>query len=179
VFTTAFFIHPQSLYKTHVCGLKLVLRDSWLNCLYPSVDSYKYIQYETYLDQSYMNVENGDMKESQRITPVLHKYRVGPNRLHYTGTAKRYGAGYCVRYSDSLRVGRSGDRIPGWGDIPHPSILIPKAHTAFYVTGTGSFLGIKWTERGVNQLPFSSAEVMERVEVNLYSPFVPSWCVTG
>jgi len=45
--------------------------------------------------------------------------------------------------------------------------------------GTGSFQGLKWPERGVNQLPSSSAEVKERVELNFYSRFVPSWYVTG
>jgi hypothetical protein len=68
---------------------------------------------------------------------------------------------------------------PEWEDLLHPSILIPKAHTAFYVMGTGSFQGIKWPERGVNQLLSSSAEVKERAEVKLYSPYVPLWYVTG
>ena len=74
--------HFSSPYKTNVYKLKLVLRDSWLYCLHPSVDSYKYIQYEKHLSQSYINVKNGDMKESQRITPVLHKGRVNPNSLN-------------------------------------------------------------------------------------------------
>jgi hypothetical protein len=37
--------------------------------------------------------------------------------------------------------------------------------------GTGSFLGVKRGRRGVDHPPPSSAEVKERVELYLYSPF--------
>ena len=50
----------------------------------------QYIQYDKYLDQRYINVKKGDMKETQRITSVL--LRVSPNRLNHTGTTKTYGA---------------------------------------------------------------------------------------
>ena len=73
-------------------GLNSEWRYSWLYCLHPTVDSYKYVQYEKYLDRSYINVKNGDMKEIQRLIPVMHKCRVSPNSLNYTGTAKTYGA---------------------------------------------------------------------------------------
>jgi hypothetical protein len=43
--------------------------------------------------------------------------------------------------------------------------------------GTGSFLGVKWQGRSVNHPPPSSAEVKERVELYLSSPFGPSWSV--
>jgi len=48
----------------------------------------------------------------------------------------------------------------------------PGAHPAFYTVGTGSFLGIKRPGRGGHPPP-SSAEVKERVELCLYSPFGP------
>lgn len=41
----------------------------------------------------------------------------------------------------------------------------PVAHPASYTLGTGSFLGVKWLEHGVNHPPTSSAEVKERVEL--------------
>jgi hypothetical protein len=41
--------------------------------------------------------------------------------------------------------------------------------------GTGSFPGVKQPGRGNNHPTLSSAEVKERVELYLYSRFVPSW----
>jgi len=43
----------------------------------------------------------------------------------------------------------------------------------------GSFQGVKRAGRGVDHPPPSSAEVNERVELNLYSPSGPSWPVPG
>jgi len=45
--------------------------------------------------------------------------------------------------------------------------------------GTGSFLGVKKLGHDVDHPPPSSAEVKERVELNLYTPFGPSWPVLG
>ena len=42
-----------------------------------------------------------------------------------------------------------------------------------------SIPGVKRPGRGVNHVPSSSAEVKERVQLYLYSPFGPSWEVTG
>ena len=53
------------------------------------------------------------------------------------------------------------------------------AHPAFYTTSSGSFPGVKRPGRCVNHPPPSRAEVKERVELNLYSPSVPSWQVIG
>jgi len=43
----------------------------------------------------------------------------------------------------------------------------------------GSFLEVKRVERGDDHPPPSSAEVKERVQLYLYSPFGPSWPVIG
>ena len=43
--------------------------------------------------------------------------------------------------------------------------------------GTGSFPGVKWTGRGVDHPPTSSAEVEGRVELYICSPSGPSWSV--
>jgi len=45
--------------------------------------------------------------------------------------------------------------------------------------GNGSFPGVTRPGRGVNHRPASSAEVTERVELFLYSPYWPSWPVLG
>jgi hypothetical protein len=46
-------------------------------------------------------------------------------------------------------------------------------------TGTGSFPGVKRPGRGVDHPTPSSAEVLGRVELYLYSPSGPSWPVLG
>ena len=44
----------------------------------------------------------------------------------------------------------------------------PGAQTASYTIGTGSFPGVKRSERGIDQPYPSSAEVKERVELYIY-----------
>ena len=46
-------------------------------------------------------------------------------------------------YSNWLRAGRSGDRIPVWGELFRPRPERPGARPAFYIKGTGSFPGSK------------------------------------
>ena len=89
------------------------------------------------------------------------------------------GKGWLSRYSDSLRAGRSGDRIPVEGSFSAPVQTGPGAYPASCTTGTGSFTGIKRPGRGVDHPPTSIAEVKERVELYLYSPSGPSWHVLG
>jgi len=55
----------------------------------------------------------------------------------------------------------------------------PGAQPASCTTGTGSFTRVKRPGRGVDHPPTSSAEVKERVELYLYSPYGPSWPVLG
>jgi len=78
------------------------------------------------------------------------------------------GSGYLSRYSDSLRTGRSGDRIPVEARFSTPVQTGHGAHPASYTMGTGSFLGVKRPGRGV-EAPWSNAEVKERVELYIYS----------
>ena len=51
-------------------------------------------------------------------------------------------------------------------------------HPASYIMGR-SFAGVKRPGCGVDHPPPSSAEVKKKVELYLYSPFVPSWPVLG
>ena len=82
----------------------------------------------------------------------------------------------------ATRYGLDGPGIESrWGgrDLPYQSIPARGAHLASYTMGTGSFPGVKRPGRGVDHPPPSSAEVKERVELYIYSPFGPSWPVLG
>jgi len=50
----------------------------------------------------------------------------------------------------------------------------PGAQATSYTVGTGSFPGVKRPGRGVHHPPPATAEVKERVELYLLSPFGPS-----
>ena len=95
------------------------------------------------------------------------------------GLLYRYLLQYMLvaRYSDSLRAGRSGDRMPVGAIFSAPVQTGPGAHPASYIMGTGSFPGVKRPGSGVEHPPPSTAEVEGRVELYLYSPSGPSWPV--
>jgi hypothetical protein len=81
----------------------------------------------------------------------------------------------------ATRYGLDGPGIESqWGrDFPHPSTPA-LASTQPPVKGTGSFFQrAKRPGHGVDHPPPSSAEVKERVELYLYSPFGASWPVLG
>jgi hypothetical protein len=54
-----------------------------------------------------------------------------------------------------------------------------ETYPASCTMGAVSFPGVKRPGFGVDHPPPSSAEVKGRVELNLYSPFGPSWPVLG
>ena len=83
------------------------------------------------------------------------------------------------RYNDSLRAGRSGDRVPVGARFSAPVRTGSEAHPASYTMGTGSFPRVKRPGRGVDHSPPSNAEPNERVELYLYSLSGPSWPVLG
>ena len=74
------------------------------------------------------------------------------------------------RYSDSLRAGRFGDRIPVKARFSAPVQTGPGAYPAYRTMSTGSFPGVKRPGRGVDHRPPPSAEVKERVDLYLYPP---------
>ena len=63
---------------------------------------------------------------------------------------------------------------PGGARFSAPVQTGPWAHPDSYTMGIGSFPGVKRPGRGVDHPTPSSAEVTERVELYLYSPFGPS-----
>ena len=81
-----------------------------------------------------------------------------------------YWAGQLSRYSDSLRAGRSGDRIAVGARFSTHVQTSPGAHPNSYTMGTGSFLGIKRPDSRVDHPPPPRAGVKETVELCIYSP---------
>jgi len=84
--------------------------------------------------------------------------------------------GYLSRYSDSLRAGRSGDRIPVKAKFSFPVQSGPGFHPTLYTLGTGLFRG-----KAAGRWPptLSSAEDKEKVVLYLYYPSGHSWPVSG
>jgi len=60
-----------------------------------------------------------------------------------------------------------------------PIQIGPGTHSASYTMSTGSFPGVKRSERGVDHPTPSSAKVEASVQLYLYSPSGPSWPVVG
>jgi len=82
------------------------------------------------------------------------------------------GTGSVAGYSDWLRAGRSGDRIPVRARFSAPVQTGPGARPASCTMGTGSFPGGKKRPgRDADPSPPSSADGHERVELYLYSPY--------
>jgi hypothetical protein len=79
------------------------------------------------------------------------------------------------RYSDSLRAGRSGNRIPVVGEIFRTRPGQPWDPTNLLHNGYRGKAAEAWRW----QPTLSSADVKKRVELYLYSPFRPSWHVLG
>jgi hypothetical protein len=82
-------------------------------------------------------------------------------------------------YSDLLRAGRSGDRIPVGSRFFRIRPDRPWGPPILLYMGTGTLPGVKRPGRGVHHPPPSSAKVKEIVELYLSSPSLPLWLVLG
>jgi len=83
------------------------------------------------------------------------------------------------RYTDSLLAGQSGDLIPIGLRFSATVQTAPGANSSSGTMGTGSLPEVKRPGRGLDHPHPSTAEVKERVDLNLYSPSGPSWPVLG
>jgi hypothetical protein len=81
--------------------------------------------------------------------------------------------------SVGIRAGRSGDRILVGARYSAPVQTGPETHPASCTKGTGSCPGVKRPGRDVEHPTPSSAEVKERVGLNLYSLSGLTWPVVG
>ena len=78
---------------------------------------------------------------------------------------KTEGLRHRSRYSKSLQVGLSGDRISVKARFSTPLYTGPGAHPASYKMGTGPFPGVTRPGRSINHPPLTSVEGKERVEL--------------
>jgi hypothetical protein len=91
---------------------------------------------------------------------LLHTVSLG--RDSSVGTATRYG------------LDGPGIESRWEGRFSAPVQTSPGAHPASYTTGTGYFPGVKRPKRGVDHPSPRSAEVTERLQLQLHSPSGPS-----
>jgi hypothetical protein len=106
---------------------------------------------------------------------------VGCQKERNADSIRDRGTEICnLRYSDSLCVGRFGDRIPAEARFSAPVQTDRETHSALCTMGTVSlFRGVKRSGRGLNHPLTSSAKVKERVELYLYSRSGTSWAFLG
>jgi hypothetical protein len=97
--------------------------------------------------------------ENEKLYVVLNSWVYNSSQLIKLNMPPRNGPGLCSRYCDSLRAGRSGDRIPVRAKFSAPVQNGPDIHPASYTTGTGFLPGVKRPGRGVDHQPPSSVEV--------------------
>ena len=100
--------------------------------------------------------------------------------LHFTYLQRMFrGPGWRSRFSNLLRAGQSGDRIPMRKKFSASVHSVFGAHAPSSTMGIGSFpTGVKQPKRIFDHPTLSSAEVKERVELYFYFS-VPSWPVMG
>ena len=93
---------------------------------------------------------------------------------------KMCGPGELSRYGDSVRAGRSGDRIPVGGEIYHTRPDWPWGSPSLLYNGYRvCFPGVKRPGRGIDHPSPLSVEAKVRVELYIFSPSGPSWPVRG
>ena len=93
--------------------------------------------------------------------------------LYFIHVHTLHRPGQLSRYSDSLRAGRSGDRIPVGARFSALAQTGPGAYPASSTMGTGSFPGVNGPGRGADHPLSPKRRGHERVE--LYLPLLTIW----
>ena len=101
------------------------------------------------------------------------------HKFIFTEVINSYGPGQLGRYSDSLRAGMSGNRIPVEAKFSAPVLTSPESYPTSYTMGTGSFPEVKRPGRGADHPPPSKCRGHERVGLCLNSPSGPQWPFAG
>jgi hypothetical protein len=123
------------------------------------------------------NIDDLSPLQSKLLSYILNLLSIKSLNLDVKKIAIRgCGPGQRSRYSDSLRVGWSGNRIPVGARFSAP-VQIGPAATQSRVWWVLGLLRSAQSGRGVNNPPPFSAEVKEWVELYLHSPSGPSWPV--
>ena len=130
-----------------------------------------------------LSVPSSRVKKSEGLSVTAYRICVSGWNSVRVSLLKRL-LGYVAerwlsRYSDWLRAGRSGDRIPVVAIFSAPIQTGPGAYPASCTIGTGSFRGVKRLERDADHPPPSKCRGHERVGLYLYSPSGPQWPVIG
>jgi hypothetical protein len=101
---------------------------------------------------------------------------------HFKRSLHRYGLfqspGWLSRHTDSLRAGRSGERIPMGARFFAPVQTVPGVHPASYKMGTDCHTRW-WSDRAVALIihPHLAPRLKNELEMYLYSPPGSSWPV--
>jgi hypothetical protein len=103
-----------------------------------------------------------------------------PYRGHHVVSRYIYVYIYSLFYSDWLRAGRYGDRIPVEARFSSPVRIGRGANLTSYKIGAGSFPGLKRPGRSVSLPPPPSAEVKDESHKGyLYSLSGSAWQAIG
>ena len=151
----------KTLHLFNWSSILLLLRISKLHLIIITIIFHLY---PSYTFRPLQGHHYGDIHKSTRVQQILCETCVcGQYRIHlltrttwaefaelvrlFTYTALLMsGPGWLSRYSDSLRTGRSGDRIPVGASFSAPIQTGLGAHPASCKTGTGSFPWVKAAE---------------------------------
>ena len=143
-----------------------------------SCNTFAHISYACSFTGNIMSTEKKDFSTcsvldvKRSVGPPSRRYHVGTGDTSGSRSAAILVNGIATRY----RLDGSGTESSGRRDFPHPCrpALGPTQPPL-----QRELPGVKRPSSGANHTPGSSAEIKERVELHLYSPFGPSWPVVG
>jgi hypothetical protein len=93
----------------------------------------------------WVSVRSSNNNRDSKLNRILIKFTAA-NVNYFMQYVTTEGSGLRSRYSDSLRFGRSGDRIQVGARFSAPVQTGPGVHPASYTRGTGAVYGGKAAE---------------------------------